>query len=107
MSDLVKIVPAELHLEIVQGDNFRLSIDFNFDLTGYTITTAIKPKAGGDEVALAIDNKVEAAGTLDVVLADTASALLPAAYHSWYFLMQPTGGGKRTYFQGRFIVRAR
>lgn len=107
MSNLVKIIPAELHLEIVQGDDLRLSIDFDFDITGYTITSAIKPKAGGDEVALAIENKVDAAGTLDVVLADTASALLPAAYHSWYFLMQPTGGDRRTFFHGRFIVKER
>lgn len=106
MSNFIKIVPAELHLEIVQGDDFRLSIDFDFNLTGYAITAAIIPKTGAN-VPLVIANKVEASGTFDVTLDKVATELLAAAHHSWFLIMTPSGGATRTYFQGRFIVRKR
>lgn len=101
-------LPAELHVSIYQGDAWRLSVDFNMDLTGYTIVAKVHPKDGSADVTMAIENQSLAAGQFDIVLSSAQSTALGAAYHSWCLVMTPSGTPAlpRTYLAGRYIIKA-
>jgi hypothetical protein len=101
-------LPAELHVTISQGDAWRLEVDFDKNLTGYTIAASIHPKDGSADVVMAIEETSLVAGQFSIVLAAEQSAELAAAYHSWCLVMTPSGSPAepRTYIAGRYIVEA-
>lgn len=101
-------LPAELHVSIYQGDAWRLSVDFDMNLTGYTIAAVVHPKDGSADVVMAIEATSLAAGQFDIVLTTAQSTALGAAYHSWCLVMTPSGSPSqpRTYLAGRYIVKA-
>jgi hypothetical protein len=104
-------LPAELHVAIYRGDAWLLQVDFDIDLTGYTIAAEIHPKDGSTSIYMTIDVVDLSLGQFNTVLTSEQSFTLPAAYHSWCLVMTPPVVGldpelPRTYFAGRFIVRS-
>jgi hypothetical protein len=104
-------LPAELHVTIYQGDAWRIAVDFNMDLTGYTIAANVHPNDGSSDVPMAIEETNLADGQFDIVLTTAQSADLGAAYHSWCLVMSPAVVNPdptepRTHLAGRFIVRS-
>lgn len=105
--------PAEVHVEIYQGDSWELAVTVDgIDLTDYSIAAAIHPKDGSADVALAIEDTDLANGQYKIRLSATDSAALPAAHHSWCHVLTPPRAAPddpafpRTFFAGRFIVGA-
>lgn len=99
-------LPAILDVEIVQGDEWELSLDFDIPLTGYTITGTIH-KRGGGTVALTKTDVDLAEGQFKLKLAVAESALLATVEHTWCLVMTPPGStATRTYISGKFTVRA-
>jgi hypothetical protein len=98
-------LPAELHVEIYRGDDWSLSFDFNIDLTGYTITAAVHPKDGGDDVAITVTEVDYSLGQFTTSLTAAQTAALDEAYHTWCLVLTPPAStSKRTYVSGRYIV---
>lgn len=113
MSVKINQLPAIIHVAIQHGDHWWLSITIDdMDLTGHTITAAIHPKGGGEDVALTIEETDLAAGEFTLVLTAEASASLPPDHHSWCTVITPpledpeADPRPRTFFAGRFIVEA-
>jgi len=98
-------VPAVVHVAIYQGDSWTASLDFNLDLTGYTIAATITPADASDPVSLAIAETDLANGQYSVTLSDSQSASLPAGYHKWTIAMSDDETD-RTYVCGKFIVES-
>lgn len=102
-------LPAELHVEIVSGDFWRISVDFDIDLTGFDIAARIVVQDGEDPISLTVDEVNLSLGQFDILLPASASAGILQGYHSWCLVMtapfvDPELPEPRTYFSGRFIV---
>lgn len=115
MSNSFTQLPGELNFTFVQGDQVRLTCDFNVNVTGYTITNAIYAKSilgtgggsgsvtvAGSTVTSFVAAVADAAdGTILLDLPpDRSSLLSPAIAHRWYLRWTDTNGFTRTILSG-------
>lgn len=104
----IEQLPGELHVEIVQGDAWMISLDFNLDLTNYTIAATLHRKDGTD-VVMPISDPNLPLGQFTVSLPATESAATPAGFHRWCLVLThppvpPNPPRPRTVVAGRFVV---
>jgi hypothetical protein len=107
------VLPAELKLAFVLGDEFNMSVDLSLNGTGYTwsaiiyeVSTAFLdgspvPGQGATAATFAIETVSAANGQMILSLteAQTASLLTSKSYR-WYFRGVSPGGVTRTYLSG-------
>jgi hypothetical protein len=107
------VLPAELNLAFVIGDEFILDIDLSFDATGYSWTAQLYEssttfvsgapviQSGATSATFNIETVSAAAGqyTLTLVEAQTAGLLVSTAYR-WFLRGVSPGGVTRTYLSG-------
>lgn len=113
-------LPGELNLTFVQGDEIAVALDFDRDLTGYTITTAIYVTAvyaaggggsgfvtgvGETATTFSIENTNLAAGQITIGLSEVQTAALsPAIAYRWYMRWVDGGQVTRTVLSGTVTV---
>lgn len=113
-------LPGELNLTFVTGDEVAVALDFDRNLTGYTITTAIYVTAvyaaggggtgfvtgvGETATTFAIENTNLAAGQITIGLSESQTiALSPAIAYRWYMRWVDGGGVTRTVLSGTVTV---
>ena len=114
-------LPGTLDVEIVQGDEVAMSVDFDRDITGYQIeapiyvTQVFAQGVGGVSSGTAVGETVAnwtvsvtnaAAGTVALGLteADT-TLLLPSVAHRWFLRWVDTSGYTRTVLSGQVTSR--
>lgn len=109
-------LPGSLDITFVQGDEVSIALDFDRDLTGFTISAPIYVTAvfasggGGSEfvttvgetaTTFAISNTDLAAGKLLIGLSESQTALLsPGIQYRWYMRWIDTGLVTRTVLSG-------
>lgn len=113
-------LPGSLDITFVQGDEVAIALDFDRDLTGYTITapvyvTAVFASSGGGSgfvetvgaiaTNFAISNTNLAQGQILIGLSETQTNLLsPGIAYRWYMRWVDTGLVTRTVLSGTVTV---
>lgn len=113
-------LPGTLDATFVAGDEVAIALDFDRDLTGYTITTAVYVTAvyasggggtgfvtgiGDTAATFSISNTNLAAGQITIGLSETQTAALsPAIAYRWYLRWVDTGQVTRTVLSGTVTV---
>jgi hypothetical protein len=113
-------LPGSLDITFVQGDEIAIALDFDRDLTGYSITTAVYvtevfssglggsafvETVGATAATFAISNTSLAAGQITIGLNETQTASLsPGIAYRWYMRWVDTGMVTRTVLSGTVTV---
>lgn len=113
-------LPGSLDITFVQGDEVSIALDFDRDLTGFSISapiyvTQVFASSGGGSGAVttvgataatfAVSNTDLAAGKLLLGLSETQTALLsPAIAYRWYMRWVDGGLVTRTVLSGTVTV---
>lgn len=113
-------LPGTLDITFVQGDEVAIALDFDRDLTGYTITapvyvTAVFASGGGGSsfvetvgaiaTSFAISNTNLSQGQILIGLSETQTNLLsPGIAYRWYMRWVDTGLVTRTVLSGTVAV---
>lgn len=113
-------LPGGLDITFVQGDEVAIALDFDRDLTGYTITapiyvTAVFASGGGGSsfvetvgaiaTNFAISNTNLAQGQILIGLSENQTNLLsPGIAYRWYMRWVDTGLVTRTVLSGTVTV---
>ena len=115
-------LPGTLDVEIVVGDEVAMSVDFDRDITGYTleapiyVTRVFAQGVGGVSSGTAVGGTVTrwtvsvtdaAAGTIALGLNEAQTTLLlPSVSHRWFLRWVDTSGYTRTVLSGSMISRS-
>ncbi len=121
MSEIFRQLPGELSLEFVQGDELAVALDFDRDLTGYTIETKIYVTAvyaaglggagsvetvGSTAATFTISPTSLAAGQITIGLSEAQTALLsPSIAYRWYMRWVDASMFTRTVLSGTVTGR--
>lgn len=115
------ILPAELDLALIKGDEFAVLLDFSIDLTGYTWSAIVFETArtvssafpgglntqGNTAATFTIVEQDAAAGQINLTLQEaTTAALSETQTYRWLLRGVAPGDVTRTYVSGSFTVRA-
>ena len=95
-------IPGRLDIQLAQGDDMSLLVDFDIDLTGYTFESKVV-EADETETVITVVETDLSTGKITITLSDTDSALISAAKHSW-FLDRTNAGNQRRQLAGNFEV---
>jgi len=111
----ISILPASLTLRCFSGDEFKITLDFDVNLTGYTIESdiyrlgtptvvdgqSITPTTSIDQFTISVLSTES--GTIRISLTEEQTAALNGSYR---FLLRwvPPGGVTRTVLNGVFEV---
>lgn len=100
-------LPGQLSLSIVSGDEFSSVVDFDIDLTSYTVEAWIKSTVTNDYVLEITTAFVNASvGTINLSLTEIQTASLSIGTYTWVLLWTAPGTVERTALSGIFEVRA-
>jgi hypothetical protein len=121
MSEIFRQLPGELSLEFVQGDELAVALDFDRNLTGFTIETKVYVTAvfasglggagsvetvGATAATFTISPTDLTAGQITIGLTETQTALLsPSVAYRWYMRWVDTTLFTRTVLSGTVTVR--
>lgn len=108
-------LPADVTLRKFRGDEFRVTFDFDVDLTGYTFETdiysiaVVAAGAGGGTVtqktsvgSFSVDEVSLLNGQLALTLNETQSAAIDAGSYRWLLRWVSPVGETRTVLNGLF-----
>jgi len=115
------VLPSDLDIVVLKGDEFAATVDFDVDVTGYTFTSKVFETTrtvnssfpGGlntegttaQNITVTVDDAAN--GTLSLGLTETqTSSLSEATSYRWYLRGVEPGDVTRTYVSGAFSVRA-
>lgn len=115
-------IPGTLDITVVQGDEVAIALDFDRNLTGYTLTAPVYVSAvyssagagagavttvGATATTFAISNTDLAAGQVILGLSEVqTSALSPAVAYRWYMRWVDTGLVTRTVLSGTLTIQS-
>jgi hypothetical protein len=121
MSEIFRQLPGELSLEFVQGDELAVALDFDRNLTGFTIETKVYVTAvfasglggagsvetvGATAATFTISPTDLTAGQITIGLSEAQTALLsPSVAYRWYMRWVDTTLFTRTVLSGTVTVR--
>lgn len=113
-------LPGALDVTFIQGDEIAIALDFDRNLTGYTISTvvyvtqvfasggagtAFVETVGATAATFSITNTNLAAGQITIGLNETQTAALsPGIAYRWYMRWIDTGMVTRTVLSGSVTV---
>lgn len=115
-------IPGTLDITIVQGDEVSIALDFDRNLTGYSISAPIYVSqvysttgagsasvttVGATATTFAISNVNLSAGQILIGLSEVQTAALsPAIAYRWYMRWVDTGMVTRTVLSGTLTVQS-
>ena len=103
MTDLTQL-PAEINIEAVVRDSFSSLVDFDIDLTGYTVTAYVDPVDGGTQTAFTIVETDLSAGQVTISLTAAQVTTIGEGTHKWYLKWVVGVTTIRTAFAGNFKI---
>lgn len=99
--------PASLDIGFVQGDDLAVTIDFETELTNYSVSAAIVSTNLGETVfqpAVTIVSAVD--GIVSVGLTGQQTASIPKGTYRWSLTWETAGGLQRQALSGFCEVRS-
>ena len=97
--------PGLLNLEFVRGEDFTFNLDWNLDLTDYTLASFYKSAGSDTENAIAITAVDLNAGQIRLNLTGAQTLALTPGYHYWQLNWIPPSGVKRIVLAGSILAR--
>jgi hypothetical protein len=101
-------LPATLDLALIRGDEVNFAVDFDVNLTGYTLEVAIYNSGTPAATVVAtptITTTSLANGQLGIGLTETQTGALAAGGRfRWYFRWVTPGGVTRTVLSGNVSI---
>lgn len=97
---VVSQLPDQCLVDMVAGDDFSFTVDFDSGMTGYTFTAARGAQA------VTVDPTDLASGVLTVSVTDVQSAAWERGKVGWW-LAGTVGGVTRTFLEGTWTLRGR
>ena len=101
MAEITQI-PAELDIEVTQGDDWSMLIDADIDLTGYTFASKVE-EVDGTSTDITVTETDLSAGQVTLSLTDTETDALSVINHKWYFDWTVSGATRRV-LAGKYTI---
>lgn len=108
------VLPSNLDIEFIRGDEFGCLLDFDQDLTGYTFSAPVYVvasvragvfTAGTTFLNFTITNVDLAAGKVNLSLTETQTqSFTPGTSYRWYLRWVAPGGVTRTPLSGSLVA---
>lgn len=99
--------PGSLDLQVYQGDDFELALDFDIDLTGHTWLSQLRrTPAAVTATAFTVTVTSAANGQIEVTMADTLTVGLEPGDYVWDLQSTDGAGTVRTWLAGKAVVTA-
>jgi hypothetical protein len=94
-------LPGTLNISFVRGDEFGTTLDFDVNLTSYTVAAELLSVVSGSKVLDIASNVVSAAnGQVAISLTETQTSSLAAGTYRWVFYWDAPGSVRRTVLTG-------
>lgn len=94
-------LPGALNIEVTQGSELGTTIDFDIDLSGYSVSSSIRSLVTGNAVTTMVTSIIDAAaGKVGVAMTEEATAALAAGTYGWTLTWIAPGSIKRTALAG-------
>ena len=121
MATSFALLPGDLNLSLVTGDEFGMLVDLDFDVTNYTWTAVVYESTTtstfGNPSGVVTQGSTAATFTVTVVNAGTGminlsltetqtNAFNPSTTYRWYLRGVSPAQVTRTYLAGTFTVKA-
>jgi hypothetical protein len=101
MASTYSQLPGPLHLSLRRGDEFGTSIDFDIDMTGYTVSSSIVSAITGSAVGTMTATLTNAqTGVVNVSMTEEQTAAIVPGTYSWRLEWTAPGSVKRTALTG-------
>lgn len=94
-------LPGTLNLAFTRGDEFGASLDFDLNLSGYTVAAELLSVSSGSkmlDITITVTNA--AAGQVSLSLTETQTASIPAGTYRWLLYWDAPGAVRRTVLAG-------
>ena len=121
MATTFSLLPGDLSLSLITGDEFGMLVDLDFDITNFTWTAIVyeaetestfsRPSGvtsqGATAATFTVATVNAANGLLNLSLTETqTNALNPATPYRWYLRGVSPAQVTRTYLSGTFTAKA-
>lgn len=107
MSTTFELLPGELNLAFRAGDQLDVSLDFDIDMTGYSVSANIASLVDGATIASVSATVTNASsGIVTIGMTETATAALKPGTYRWRLIWTATGNVVRTAVSGIVEVKA-
>ena len=94
-------VPGNLNLVVKRGDHFAATVDFDIDLTGYTVSSSMSSLVTGSQLSTVSTAITSASlGQVTVTLPKQQTELLSPGSYGWNMKWIPPAGGERSILGG-------
>jgi hypothetical protein len=103
VADVYRIVPGEVDVEVVLGDEFGQTLTVNRDLTGYTFEATV----AGQTITTAVISAAPTVSSLRLSLTETQVAGLGQGEFPYRLRWTAPGDVRRTILAGKFKVTTR
>lgn len=98
-----KQLPGILDIGLRKGNDFRMLVNFNRDISASVFDAGIVDFAGADVVSFTVSGVILASGTLNLDLTDIETDLIPEGAH-WY-LDETISEYTRTMLAGKVLLQ--
>jgi len=107
VSNTYSQLPGPLNLALRRGDEFGTTIDFDIDMSGYTVSSSIVSPITGNSVGTITSTITNAStGVVSVAMTEAQTEALQPGTYSWRLEWIAPGDVKRTALSG-FVEVAR
>jgi len=101
MASTYSQTPGALHLAFRRGDQLGTEVDFDIDMTGYTVTSSIVSAITGNAVGTMTATLTNAStGIVNIAMTEEQTAALVPGTYSWRLEWTAPGSVKRTALTG-------
>lgn len=101
MSSTYSQLPGSLNLSLRRGDEFGTTIDFDIDMSGYTVSSSIVSPITGNSVGTITSTISNAAGgVVSVAMTEAQTETLQPGTYNWRLEWIAPGSVKRTALAG-------
>lgn len=94
-------LPGNLNLIVKRGDDFATTVDFDVDITGYTVSSSISSLVTFAEVSQVTTSVLIASlGQVSISIPRQQTLLLAPGSYGWSMQWKPPSGGERSILGG-------
>jgi hypothetical protein len=99
---LYSALPAQLDIEMVQGDDLNMIVTLNMDVSAYTFKAYVETDTPTEITVGFVTDGTD--GKLAFTLADTITDGIAEGTYEWHCYWTDGGGLERTIFSGNFTL---
>jgi len=106
MTNYVTQLPGELNIEMTDDNDLVFAVKWDFDISTYTFSANIIPKACEDEIPMGITIVNAPLGMMNVTISASSIADIAPSTNQWY-MNWTVDGLIRTVLAGALVLRSK